>query len=123
MEMATIKCPKCGAKISDTCRKCNNCGFDGISSYLLQIERERNAKIVGYTKDPSPVIKNYEAPTNNSYKPKSVIEENIPRCPTCHSTNIKRISSTKRWLTIGLFGLASSDIGKTMVCKNCGYKF
>lgn len=50
-------------------------------------------------------------------------EENIPKCPTCGSTNIKRISGTKRWLTTGLFGLASSDIGKTMVCKNCGYKF
>lgn len=49
--------------------------------------------------------------------------QNIPKCPTCGSTNIKRISGTKRWLTTGLFGLASSDIGKTMVCKNCGYKF
>lgn len=49
--------------------------------------------------------------------------QNMPKCPTCGSTNIKRISGTKRWLTTGLFGLASSDIGKTMVCKNCGYKF
>lgn len=55
--------------------------------------------------------------------PSSQPEENIPKCPTCGSTNIKRISRTKRWLTTGLFGLASSDIGKTMVCKNCGYKF
>lgn len=55
--------------------------------------------------------------------PSSQPEENIPKCPTCGSTNIKRISGTKRWLTTGLFGLASSDIGKTMVCKNCGYKF
>ena len=55
--------------------------------------------------------------------PSSQQEENIPKCPTCGSTNIKRISGTKRWLTTGLFGLASSDIGKTMVCKNCGYKF
>lgn len=49
--------------------------------------------------------------------------QNMPKCPTCGSTNIKRISGTKRWLTTGLFGLASSDIGKTMVCKNCGFKF
>lgn len=55
--------------------------------------------------------------------PSSQPEENIPKCPTCGSINIKRISGTKRWLTTGLFGLASSDIGKTMVCKNCGYKF
>lgn len=31
--------------------------------------------------------------------------------------------NAKRWLTTGLFGLASSDVGKTMKCKNCGYKF
>ena len=32
-------------------------------------------------------------------------------------------SGTKRWLSTGLFGLASSDVGKTMKCKNCGYKW
>ena len=47
----------------------------------------------------------------------------IPHCPTCGSTNIKSISGTKRWLTAGLFGLASSNINKSMECKNCGYKW
>ena len=50
-------------------------------------------------------------------------QPNTPHCPTCGSTNIQKISGTKRWLTTGLFGLASSDVGKTMVCKKCGYKF
>ena len=49
--------------------------------------------------------------------------QNTPHCPTCGSTNIQKISDTKRWLTTGLFGLASSDVGKTMVCKKCGYKW
>lgn len=54
----------------------------------------------------------------------SILEEKsrIPKCPTCGSTNIKSISGTKRWLTAGLFGLASSNINKSMECKNCGYK-
>ena len=47
----------------------------------------------------------------------------VPKCPTCGSTNIQKISVTKRLVSAGLFGLASSDIGKTMVCKNCGYKW
>lgn len=46
-----------------------------------------------------------------------------PKCPTCGSTNIGKISGTKRWFSTGLFGIASSDVGKTMVCKNCGYKW
>lgn len=47
----------------------------------------------------------------------------IPKCPTCGSPNIKKISATKRWVGVGLFGLASSDVGKTMQCEDCGYKW
>lgn len=50
-------------------------------------------------------------------------ESNTPHCPTCGSTNIQKISGMKRWFSVGLFGLASSDVGKTMVCKKCGYKW
>ena len=60
----------------------------------------------------------------NSFQPtvhKST--QNLPTCPTCGSTNVQKISGTKRWLSTGLFGLASSDVGKTMKCKNCGYKW
>lgn len=46
-----------------------------------------------------------------------------PKCPTCGSTNVKKISGTKRWVGTGLFGLASSDLGKTMQCNSCGYKW
>lgn len=44
-----------------------------------------------------------------------------PTCPTCHSTNLSKISGTSRWLSVGLFGLASSKIGKTFKCNSCGY--
>lgn len=50
-------------------------------------------------------------------------QSNTPKCPTCGSTNIQKISGTKRWLSAGLFGLASSDIGKSMVCRSCGCKW
>lgn len=50
-------------------------------------------------------------------------QKNIPKCPTCGSPDIQKISGTKRWVTTGLFGVASGDLGKTMVCKNCGYKW
>lgn len=54
---------------------------------------------------------------------KQTEEDNQPHCPTCGSTDIQKISGTKRWLSTGLFGLASSDIGKSMCCKKCGYKW
>lgn len=46
-----------------------------------------------------------------------------PKCPHCQSTNIRSISTASRALSVGMVGLASSKIGKTMECKNCGYKW
>ena len=48
---------------------------------------------------------------------------NIPKCPTCGSTDIKDISTLNRMVSVGAFGLASDKIGKTKECKNCGYKW
>lgn len=45
---------------------------------------------------------------------------NTPKCPTCHSTNISKIGTLNRMVSVGLFGLASSKIGKTHKCNNCG---
>ena len=108
--MGKIICPQCSQQIDDSVRACPHCGFDKISSYLLQLERQKQAKYIDYTSfhNDIPI-----QPTIN----------NTPKCPTCGSTNIQKISGTKRWLSTGLFGLASSDIGKSMVCRSCGFKF
>ena len=44
-------------------------------------------------------------------------------CPTCGSNKIERISGISRAASVGMLGLASSKIGKTFECKNCGYKW
>ena len=44
-------------------------------------------------------------------------------CPYCHSTNTKKISGGHRLLSAGLFGLASSSIGKQWHCNNCKSDF
>lgn len=46
-----------------------------------------------------------------------------PRCPICGSTNIQKISGTKKAASAILFGIFSTNIGKTFECKNCGMKF
>lgn len=108
--MGKIICPQCSQQIDDSVRACPHCGFDKISSYLLQLERQKQAKYIDYT----------SFHNNIPIQPK---EDNTPKCPTCGSTNIQKISGTKRWLSAGLFGLASSDVGKSMVCRNCGCKW
>lgn len=46
-----------------------------------------------------------------------------PKCPTCSSTNIKKISGTKKAASIIGFGILSNNIGKTYECLNCRYKW
>lgn len=49
--------------------------------------------------------------------------KNTPKCPTCGSTKVNKISTVKKatgFLAVGVF---SSNLGKTMECKNCGYKW
>ena len=50
-------------------------------------------------------------------------EATAPRCPHCNSTNIKQISMLNRMISVEIFGLASSKIGKQFECKNCKYKW
>lgn len=45
------------------------------------------------------------------------------KCPICNSGNVVKIGNVSRAVSVGVFGLASSSIGKTMECKSCGYKF
>lgn len=54
---------------------------------------------------------------------KQQINNNKPKCPTCNSTNIEKISVGKKAVGGFMFGLLSSDVRKTMHCKNCGYKW
>ena len=44
----------------------------------------------------------------------------IPKCPSCGSTNTSKIGTLNRMVSTSLFGLASSKIGKTHKCNNCG---
>lgn len=100
-----IKCPNCSSLISETSRICPDCGFDGIGSYLLQLEREKQAKVIDYTHD-------YEPIENNT--------PNIPRCPTCQSTDIKKISGLSKAGSVAMWGIFSRKVHKQWHCNNCG---
>lgn len=50
-------------------------------------------------------------------------QQNIPKCPTCGSTNIKKISTGKKALGFATVGIFSSNFGKTYECLQCKYKW
>lgn len=47
--------------------------------------------------------------------------QNMPKCPTCGSLNVRHISGGERVASVGFFGIFSRKINKTFKCGNCGY--
>lgn len=48
---------------------------------------------------------------------------NAPKCPTCGSTNIEKITATSKAIGAMAFGLFSKTAKSQFKCKNCGYKW
>lgn len=59
----------------------------------------------------------------NSARQSTQQSSNVPHCPTCGSTNIKKISATSKVVGAGLFGLFSKTARSQFECKDCGYKW
>ena len=52
-----------------------------------------------------------------------VKQANVPKCPTCGSSNIKRVSGTSKAVSVAMFGLLSQKVKKQFRCNNCGYEW
>ena len=48
---------------------------------------------------------------------------NKPKCPTCGSTNVKKISLGAKVAGVSLFGVYSHTYRRQFECKNCGYEW
>ena len=70
------------------------------------------------------VIRKYDADgTERDWRPSPPKKRYVPKCPTCGSPNIAKISLASKAAGGFMFGLFSSNVRKTMKCKNCGYKW
>lgn len=54
---------------------------------------------------------------------KAAAESNKPKCPTCQSTNIRKISATSKLTNVVLFGLFGNKRNKQFHCNSCGYEW
>lgn len=50
-------------------------------------------------------------------------QTNAPKCPTCSSTNLRKITTTSKAVNTALFGLFGTKRHKTFHCNNCGYEW
>ena len=53
--------------------------------------------------------------------PSNYIPLNEPKCPTCGSTLVKRLSALSRGASVAVWGATSNKFNKSFECKNCGY--
>lgn len=89
-----------------TCWMC----YEGAKQYNREMEKYNLAKS-NFEKYQQEVVKEQEY--------KAIIEASKQKCPSCGSTNIQKISTTDRAVSVATVGLASGKIGKQYKCKNC----
>lgn len=92
------------------------------SQQLIEAMQElRDKDIIEYELKMSQFRTQYEQQTSRQIKEQQ--SDSRPKCPTCGSTNIEKISVGKKIGGSMLFGIFSSDVRNTMHCKNCGAKW
>lgn len=144
-----ISCPECKKQISDKSEVCIHCGYplkktnvcniNGIeydftdilydinnsqrtpASYIGQISDKCNIPIYKAKEIYFKIKNDNELPTNVKCENKE--QPNIPKCPTCGSTNIEKISGTAKVAGAVAFGLFSKTARSQFKCGNCGYKW
>ena len=118
-------CKKCGTKTIEL--SFNIYEFKNLSSFgnfqlLVDMDKLKRENPIDFQIKYNQIVQTMPHPAIPMEQQTSP-QSTVPRCPTCGSTNIKKISGTKRWLTTGMFGLGSSNVGKVMECLNCHAKW
>lgn len=121
-------CPICRSLYPEDFVKCDRCNEELIDNeiYKKWNDNKRNEYMRKYkpmyeTKPSSVTVNKLSVPIQ--YKQDITQQQNIPTCPTCGSTNVHPISTAKKATGFVLAGVFSSNFGKTMHCKQCGYKW
>lgn len=93
-------------------KKCPNCGL----IYPFETDRCYND---------NSLLRIYTDEKFESDKSRNVTQTfaNLPKCPTCGSTNIQKISDLRRGVHAVAWGLLSNTARSQFECKNCGYKW
>lgn len=88
------------------------------SEFDQHLYEEREKNVIQHAED----FEKYNSALNHG---KAILEEKsrVPKCPTCGSANLKRISTTSKVMSVALFGLLSTKRSRTFHCNNCGYEW
>ena len=132
-------CPVCNIPLITvpffTGRKIDNLGGEDRDKYIEEITGQKlNPIMVQKRKDYlkkiykeqkeilQKRIRKSEESRINEYQQKYLAEHNI-HCPYCNSSNVTKISTVNRAVSVGMFGLASKKLGKQWHCNSCNSDF
>lgn len=132
-------CPVCNIPLITvpffTGRKIDNLGGEDRDKYIEEITGQKlNPIMVQKRKDYlkkiykeqkeilQKRIRKSEESRINEYQQKYLAEHNI-HCPYCNSSNVTKIGTINRAVSVGMFGLASKKLGKQWHCNSCGSDF
>ena len=139
-------CKKCGRIVQEDssgdwkCDYCNNQLFSIPDEYLhekckIMIKKELKDQFIDEYIKSSPEFDQYlfehrdedlfNRRRENKAKMdhgKAILEESrrVAKCPSCGSSNVAKVGLVNRAVSFKLVGFASSKIGKTHKCNNCG---
>lgn len=148
-----IKCPECGKDISDKSKSCIHCGYplneskvhqntciingtsydlteelNDLTNDLLVVAvkkiRQKSLISLGDANNLCKIIRETKQvpPTFNSNS--EVVQQNVPRCPYCSSTDLKKISGFSKAGSVALFGIFSvGKVSKQWHCNSCKSDF
>lgn len=131
-------CPLCGKLQNHTntnsVNVCKNCGKSIIlkkSKYHNEYYRNKAMALYGDYYRWIDVFYNEDLSQNPEFDAKQYTDPfmmsspkpNIPKCPTCGSTKIKKISATSKVFGAAMFGLFSRTARSQFCCEDCGYKW
>ena len=115
-------CPYCGNNLKDTGITDDDISIlwdvsDSDRQFLeAMIELKKNEPI-----EYQPKMSRFKANLKQQESSKPKEEDNKPKCPNCHSTNIKAITGTERAMSIMGLGIFSKKINKSFKCLDCKY--
>lgn len=114
LEDDVYTCPNCGNNLTDTV-------MDEEDSFILcNISRDQSfleSMILLKEKD---LIEYQLKMSQFKYQCEQHKNENVPRCPTCGSTDIEKITGLSKVGSVALWGILSRKVHKQWHCNSCG---